>query len=82
MRIRSGKAKPAIRAGMQNSVTPNVLTTNNPIDLAIPELTAILTPSKLANISVTLRPSMKLKMTPHMHPNASPLKNRANTLKG
>ena len=56
--------------------------TNNPIDFAVPELTAILKPIKLANKSVTLRPSKKLKITPHIHPKESPLKNRAKTLKG
>ena len=78
----NGNAKAPIKAGIQNSPIPKLFITNSPIDFAVPELTAILSPIRLANKSVTLRPSRKLKMTPHMHPNERPLKNKANTLKG
>ena len=52
------------------------------MDFAVPELIAILNPIRLANRSVTRRPSKKLNITPHMQPNESPLKKRANTLNG
>ena len=42
----------------------------------------MLIPNRLANKSVTRRPSIKLKITPHMHPKASPLKNMASTFQG
>ncbi len=42
----------------------------------------MLIPNKLASISVTRRPSIKLKITPHIHPKASPLKNIAKILPG
>jgi hypothetical protein len=42
----------------------------------------MLNPIRLASKSVTRRPSRKLKITPHIHPKESPLKNRANTLNG
>ena len=45
-------------------------------------LTAILSPKREASRSVTRRPSRKLKMTPHIQPSDSPLKNNANTLNG
>ena len=48
--------------------------------LAKPELKTMLTPSRLARISVTLRPSIKLKITPHIHPSDKPLTNIAMTL--
>ena len=56
--------------------------TYNPTDLAVPELITILTPSRLARISVTRRPSIKLKMTPHIHPSDNPFRNMAATLNG
>ena len=46
----------------------------------MPELNTMLTPNRLASMSVTRRPSMKLKMMPHMHPSERPLKNMAKTL--
>lgn len=48
----------------------------------MPELMAMLSPIRLASRSVTRRPSRKLKITPHMHPNESPLKNSAKTFSG
>ena len=48
--------------------------------LATPELNTMLTPKRLASMSVTLRPSMKLKITPHMQPNERPFTNMAATL--
>lgn len=56
--------------------------TNSPTDFAVPELMAMLSPIRLASRSVTRRPSRKLKITPHMHPNESPLKNSAKTFSG
>ena len=76
-------ATPALQAaaaGIQNSLTFNVFITNNPMDFAVPELITILIPKRLAKISVVRRPSIKLKITPHIQPNDNPLKNMANIL--
>ena len=70
----SGKAKAPIKAGIQNSLMWRCSITNSPTDFAVPELMAMLSPIRLASRSVTRRPSRKLKITPHMHPNESPLK--------
>lgn len=75
----SGKAKAPIKAGIQNSLMWRCSITNSPTDFAVPELMAMLSPIRLASRSVTRRPSRKLKITPHMHPNESPLKNSAKT---
>ena len=79
-RANKGSAKAPINAGIQNSLTFKVFITKSPIDFAVPELITILIPNRLARISVVLRPSIKLKITPHIHPNESPLKNIANIL--
>ena len=79
---KSGKANAPIKAGIQNSLICKLSITKSPIDFAVPELIAMLSPIRLASKSVTRLPSRKLKITPHMHPKESPLKNRANTLKG
>ena len=42
----------------------------------------MLSPIRAASKSVTRRPSRKLKITPHMQPSDSPLKNNAKTLNG
>ena len=55
---------------------------NKPKLLATPELNTMLTPNRLANISVTLRPSIKLNITPHIQPSDKPFKNMAATLNG
>ncbi len=52
------------------------------MDFAVPELITILIPKRLAKISVVRRPSIKLKITPRIHPNENPLKNIANILYG
>ena len=46
----------------------------------ISELITILIPKRLAKTSVVRRPSIKLKITPHIQPNDNPLKNMANIL--
>ena len=78
----SGKANAPMKAGIQNSLICKLSITKSPIDFAVPELIAMLNPIRLASKSVTRRPSRKLKITPHIHPKESPLKNRANTLNG
>ena len=50
------------------------------MDFAVPELITILIPKRLAKISVVRRPSIKLKITPHIQTNDNPLKNMANIL--
>ena len=77
-----GKRNATNQAGIQNSFTWRWFMTYNPTDLAVPELITILTPSRLARISVTRRPSIKLKMTPHIHPSDNPFRNMAATLNG
>ena len=77
-----GSATAPINAGIQNSLTFKISTTKSPIDFAVPLLTAILSPKREASKSVTRRPSRKLKITPHIQPNDSPLKNNASTLNG
>ena len=72
-----GRATPPIRAGIQNSLMFKVSMTYKPADLAVPELMTILTPSKLARMSVIRLPSIKLKMIPHIHPSESPFRNMA-----
>ena len=52
------------------------------MDFAVPELIAMLSPIRLASSPVRRLPSRKPKITPHMHAKESPLKNKANTLKG
>ena len=47
---------------------------------AVPELITIQIPKRLAKTSVVRRPSIKLKITPHIQPNDNPLKNMANIL--
>ena len=79
-RANKGSAKAPISAGIQNSLTFNVFITNNPMDFAVPELITMLIPKRLAKISVVRRPSIKLKITPHIQPNDNPLKNMANIL--
>ena len=72
-----GNATAPIKAGIQNSLTCHISITYKPTDFAVPELITILTPNKLARTSVILRPSIKLKIIPHMHPSESPFKNIA-----
>lgn len=79
-RIISTKAKPPMTAGIQKQSIPRSFIKNNPKDLAKPELKAMLIPMMLARIPVSLRPSIKLKITPHIQPSNSPLKNKAQTL--
>lgn len=67
-------------AGIQNWSILSSFMAKSPKLLAIPELNTMLTPKRLASISVTFRPSMKLKITPHMHPSERPLKNIAAAL--
>ena len=63
-----GNATAPINAGIQNSFTCRLFITYNPADLAVPELITILTPNRLARISVIRRPSIKLKITPTCNP--------------
>ena len=77
-----GNARAPMSAGIQNSLTWSEFRAYSPSDLATPELSAMLTPMMLARKSVVRLPSKKLKITPHIHPNESPLKNKAMILKG
>ena len=78
--IRSTQATAPMVAGIQKLSMPISLMRKRPTDLASPELKAILSPMMLAKIPLNLRPSRKLKITPHIHPSDSPLKNSAKIL--